>query len=108
VVENNAPAPKPGQVLEVQTYTMRGDGTRHMFLHVMTTDPVTRARKVPNLGGVQWKTGRERLRSAGLGPRYEYERNSVDTKGIVLFQAPQAGKYTPAGSTVIMVLADKP
>jgi len=106
VVNNNAPAPRPGEVLDVQTYTMRGDGQRYMFLHVMTTEPVANARTVPNLAGVQWQTGRDRLRAVDLGPRYVYERQSQDTKGVVLFQAPQAGRFTPAGSTVIMVLAD--
>jgi len=106
VVNNNAPAPRPGEVLDVQTYTMRGDGQRYMFLHVMTTEPVANARTVPNLAGVQWQTGRDRLRAVDLGPRYVYERQSPDTKGVVLFQAPQAGRFTPAGSTVIMVLAD--
>jgi hypothetical protein len=106
VVNNNARAPRPGEVLEVQTYTMRGDGQRYMFLHVMTTEPVGNARAVPNLIGVQWETGRDRLRNAGLGARYAYERNSTDPKGRVIFQAPQAGRFTPAGSTVIMVLAD--
>jgi len=106
VVNNNAPAPRPGEVLDVQTYTMRGDGQRYMFLHVMTTEPVANARTVPNLSGVQWETGRDRLRAVDLGPRYVYERQSQDRKGSVLFQAPQAGRFTPAGSTVIMVLAD--
>jgi len=106
VVNNNASAPRPGEVLDVQTYTMRGDGQRYMFLHVMTTEPVANARTVPNLGGVQWEAGRDRLRAVELGPRYVYERQSSDRKGVVLFQAPQAGRFTPAGSTVIMVLAD--
>ena len=106
VVNNNAPAPRPGEVLDVQTYTMRGDGQRYMFLHVMTTEPVANARTVPNLNGVSWQTGRDRLRAVDLGPRYVYERQSPATKGVVLFQAPQAGRFTPAGSTVIMVLAD--
>ena len=106
VVNNNASPPRPGEVLEVQTFTMRGDGQRYMFLHVMTTEPPANARTVPNLVGVQWETGRDRLRGVGLGARYVYERNSNDPKGRVIFQAPQAGRFTPAGSTVIMVLAD--
>ena len=106
VVNNNASPPRPGEVLEVQTFTMRGDGQRYMFLHVMTTEPPANARTVPNLVGAQWETGRDRLRGVGLGARYVYERNSNDPKGRVIFQAPQAGRFTPAGSTVIMVLAD--
>jgi len=106
IVNNNAPSPRPGDVLEIQTFTMRGDGQRYMFLHVMTTDPPANARTVPNLVGVQQDTGRGRLRDVGLGARYVYERNSNDPKGRVIFQAPQAGRFTPAGSTVIMVLAD--
>ena len=106
VVRNNAPAPRPGEVLDVQTYTMRTDGQDYMFLHVMTTEPVGNAQAVPNLEGVQWRTGAQRLRDAGLGPRYEYERNSPGTRGTVLFQAPGPGSFTPTNSTVIMVLAD--
>lgn len=106
VVNGNARAPRPGAVVEVQTFTMRGDGQRYMFLHVMTTDPVANARAVPNLRGMQWQSGRDSLRSAGLGARFAYERSSQVTKGEVIFQAPQAGRFTPAGSTVIMVLAD--
>ena len=106
VVNNNAPAPRPGEVLEVQTFTMRGDGQRYMFLHVMTTEPPAHARAVPNVVGVQWQTGRDRLRELNLGSRFEYERNSDDPKGRVIFQAPQAGRFTPSGSSVIMVLAD--
>ncbi|MCL2526086.1 MAG: PASTA domain-containing protein [Coriobacteriia bacterium] len=106
VVRRGAAPQRPGEVIEVQTYRMRGDGKRYMFLHVKTTEPIGNARAVPDLRGVQWQTARDRLRGVGLGPRYVYERNSVDTKGRVLFQAPQAGKYTPRGSTVIMVLAD--
>ena len=106
VVNNNARAPRPGEVLEVQTFTMRGDGQRYMFLHVMTTEPPAHARAVPNVVGVQWQTGRDRLRELNLGSRFEYERNSDDPKGRVIFQAPQAGRFTPSGSSVIMVLAD--
>ena len=106
VVNNNASAPRPGEVLEVQTFTMRGDGQRYMFLHVMTTDPPAHARTVPNIVDVQWETGRGRLHDVGLGARYVYERNSNDPRGRVIFQAPQAGRFTPAGSSVIMVLAD--
>ena len=106
VVNNGATPPPAGQVLDVQTYNMRGDGSRYMFLHVMTTEPVGNARAVPNLVGAQWQTGRDRLRGAGLGPRYVYERSSPDAKGRVLFQAPGTGSFTPRKSTVIMVLAD--
>ena len=106
VVNNNARAPRPGEVLEVQVFTMRGDRQRYMFLHVMTTEPPANARTVPNLVGVQQGTGRDRLSNVGLGARYVYERNSNDPRGRVIFQAPQAGRFTPAGSTVIMVLAD--
>jgi len=106
VVNGSAPAPRPGEVVEVQTYTMRSDGQRYMFLHVMTTEPVANARAVPNLGGAQWQTGRDRLHGAGLGVRFAYERSSPGAKGEVIFQAPQPGRYTPARSTVIMVLAD--
>ena len=106
VVRNGAPTPAPGEVIDVQTYTMRTDRQRYMFLNVMTTESVASARQVPDLGGMQWQDGRQVLRNAGLGPRYEYERNSVDTKGVVIFQAPAVGNYTPRGSSVIMVLAD--
>ncbi|MCL2379168.1 MAG: PASTA domain-containing protein [Coriobacteriia bacterium] len=105
-VRNNTAPPTPGLVLDVQTYTMRQDGQRYMFLHVATTEPYSRARAVPNVDGLQWRPARDRLSGAGLGARFEYERNSTDTKGVVLFQAPQAGRYTPAGSSVIMILAD--
>ena len=105
-VNNGATPPPAGQVIDVQTYTMRGNGERYMFLHVMTTEPVGAARPVPNVVGVQWQTGRDRLRGQGLGPRYVYERNSADLKGRVLFQAPAPGSFTPRNSTVIMVLAD--
>ncbi|MCL2403450.1 MAG: PASTA domain-containing protein [Coriobacteriia bacterium] len=106
VVNGTASAPRPGEVVEVQTYTMRTDGQRYMFLHVMTTEPVANARAVPNLVGTQWRTGRDRLSGVGLGARFEYERNSPGAVGEVIFQAPQPGSYTPARSTVIMVLAD--
>jgi len=106
VVNNNAAPPRPGQVLEVQTYNMRGDGQRYMFLHVMTTDPVGNARAVPNVVGSRQQAGHNTLVGVGLGSRVVHERNSSDASGTVLFQAPQAGRFTPAGSTVIMVLAD--
>jgi len=106
VVNNDAPAPRPGRVLEVQTYTMRGDNQTHMFLHVMTTDPVGNARTVPNVVGNRQQAGHNALVGAGLGSRTTTERNSPDATGTVVFQAPQAGRFTPAGSTVIMVLAD--
>ncbi|MCL2680511.1 MAG: PASTA domain-containing protein [Coriobacteriia bacterium] len=105
-VRNNTPPPKPGLVLDLQTYTMRGDGKRYMFLHVATTEPYANARAVPSLRGQQWRAARDTLNRAGLGARFEYERSSSDAKGTVVFQAPQPGRFTPARSTVILILAD--
>jgi len=105
-VRNGTRPPVPGLVLDVQTYTMRTDGQRYLFLHVATTEPYSNARAVPDVSGLQWRNARERLAGVGIGSRFEYERSSPGTNGTVLFQAPQPGRFTPAGSTVIMILAD--
>jgi len=107
-VTEGATPPRPGQVIDIQTYRMRSDGQHYMFLHVQTTEPTRNAQRVPDLDGVQWRTGAQRLRDTGLGPRYVYERNSPNTHGVVIYQAPPPGAFTPRNSTVIMVLADRP
>ncbi|MDR1775090.1 MAG: PASTA domain-containing protein [Actinomycetes bacterium] len=107
-VKGTGKRPKAGRVLQAKEYTLGGSdaGGKLAFLYVATSDPYSKAKKVPNVKGKAWKSARATLRAKGLGIRYLYEAGSTAKTGTVIYQAPASGSYQPRGSSVVVVLAD--
>jgi beta-lactam-binding protein with PASTA domain len=105
VVKNGGAAPKSGLVLAVTSCTVPR-GTKHAFLHVATSDPYRKARRVPSLSGLNATQARSKLAAVGLGLRTVNATSSGAGTGKYFFQAPAAGSYLPGGSSAILVLTD--
>ena len=105
-ITGSAAAPTAGTVLKWAPFFGRAAGEQFAFFYTQTTEPTKNAVAVPSVFGMDWKVARDTLTKAGLNVRFEYEQNSPDPYGSVVFQAPASGTYMPAGSSVVIVLAD--
>lgn len=105
-VTGSAALPDPGLVLKWSPYFGRVRGELFACFYVQTSESVSSAVAVPNVTGMPWEDARQVLASAGINARFEYEQDSPDTYGTVLFQAPSAGTYMPKGSSAVLILAD--
>lgn len=105
-VTGTAAMPDSGLVLKWSPFFGRVRGEMFACFYVQTSESVSNAVAVPNVMGMPWADARAVLASAGLNVRFEYEQDSPDTYGTVLFQAPSAGTYMPKGSSAMLILAD--
>lgn len=98
--------PKAGSVLSEPVFEGRSKGEKLVFLNVATALPYSNSKSTPDLKSKSWKSARTQLTNMGLGIKFEYEQDSPDTYGTVVFQSPAAGAPIPKGCSVYVVLAD--